>query len=113
MSALGGATVNGLRCVDCRRPVHPTRGGAYCEVHTPEDRTGGVAPHDALFSARTNRGDAPRVRLRHGEGPERLRAAGWVCLGRVGASRPRWRSPAGAEYLQEYAVYLITRRAAT
>ena len=105
--------MSGLRCVDCRRPVHPARGGAYCIEHTPVDLTGGVAPHDAIFSARTARGDALRVRLRHGEGAERLRAAGWVCLGRDGASRPRWRSPDGLECGQGYAVYLITRRAAT
>lgn len=105
--------MSAVRCIDCGRAVHPEVGGAWCREHRPVDLTGGVAPHDALFTARTTRGDAPRVRLRHGEGPERLRAAGWVCLGRVGASRPRWRSPAGAEYLQGYAVYLITRRAAT
>ena len=37
--------VRWIRCVQCPRPVHPTRGGAWCEVHTPQDLTGiPVAP---------------------------------------------------------------------
>lgn len=39
--------VRAIRCVHCPRPVHPTRGGAYCAEHTPLDLTGGVSPSDS------------------------------------------------------------------
>lgn len=31
--------VRWIRCMECPRPVHPTRGGAWCEAHTPQDLT--------------------------------------------------------------------------
>lgn len=43
--------VRAIRCVHCPRPVHPVRGGAYCEVHTPLDLTGGVSPSDSSGGA--------------------------------------------------------------
>lgn len=43
----------GIRCVDCRRPVHRERGGAWCEEHTPVDLTDLPVPRAAWTKAKS------------------------------------------------------------
>lgn len=98
--------MSAVRCIDCGRAVHPEVGGAWCREHRPVDLTGGTMPYDRVFGCTTKRGDASRVRLRHGEGLARLRAAGWVFVERRGAKK-YWRAPTGVVREQRHAVYTL------
>lgn len=90
-----------IRCVHCSRPVHPTRGGAYCVQHTPLDLTGGVAPSDRVVGISTR--DASKLtvpRMPRGVPAEILRREGWTVARTVGAVR-WWTDPGATRTITE------------
>jgi len=92
-----------IRCVHCSRPVHPTRGGAYCVAHTPLDLTGGVAPSDREVGISTRDSSKLSVpRMLRGQPAEILRRAGWtVTTDASGAVR--WTDPGATRTITEAA----------
>lgn len=102
--------VRAIRCVHCPRPVHPTRGGAYCVVHTPLDLTGGVAPGDRPSLTMDSKGRLAVPRMLPGEPEARLISAGWVRVEPERGGFVRWRDPVtGITRARDHAVRLAMR----